>query len=149
MTEYALELFENQPFHFLVKPLKTAQVIDVLRKILLASIEDNQSFQFMAGKQCHIVKCSDIIYAASSLRKIILHTTDGVYEFYGSMSELVRRLPEADFVLVHQSYLINWLHVRQIDCDKVKMSDSVEVPISRTYRKDVRSRYLQRLRWMR
>lgn len=146
MTEYALDLFEYQPFNFLVKPLDTARVIDTLKKVINVSMDGRQSFQFLVGRQCYVVKCSDIIYAVSMIRKIELHTTDGVYEFYGSLSEMRRCLPEADFALVHQSYLINWNHVRRIEADKVRMSDSSSIPMSRTCRKDVRSQYLRRMR---
>lgn len=145
-TEYALELFKNQPFEFLKKPLSERQVVEVLLRIIKVRVERKKTFQFTINKKLFAVKCSNIIYAASNLRKITLYTVNDIYEFYGILNELVAKLPPSDFVLIHHSYLVNWSYIQSMSADKVKLSDSTELPISRHYKKDVRNKYLQRMR---
>lgn len=87
----------------------------------------------------------DIAYLMSMDKKIRLVTKNGEEEFYGKLKSVLDRLP-ADFVMIHQSYIINQLYVSEYSYDSVKMSDGTVLNISKPYRKTSRSKIKQHRR---
>ena len=75
-------------------------------------------------------------------KKIRVITRDGEDEFYGKLKSIMERLP-ADFMMIHQSYIVNQLYVSEYSYDCVKMSDGTILGISKPYRKEVRGKIKQ------
>ncbi len=142
---YAMQLFKIQPLDFLVKPVSDGQI----KEVLVRSIRQKQSlgscFEFQKGGSVFRVPTKDIIYFTSMDKKIRLVTKDGEEEFYGKLKSIQEEL-SADFVMIHQSYIINQLYVSEYSYDSVKMSDGTILSISKPYRKDIRSKIKQHRR---
>ena len=139
---YAMQLFKIQPLDFLVKPVSDGQI----KEVLIRSIKQKQSlgscFEFQKGGMVFRVPTGDIIYFTSMDKKIRLVTKDGEEEFYGKLKSILEELP-ADFMMIHQSYIINQLYVSEYSYDSVKMSNGTILSISKPYRKDIRSKIKQ------
>ena len=84
----------------------------------------------------------DIAYFMSMDKKIRVVTKDGEEEFYGKLKGILEKLP-TDFVMIHQSYIINQLYVSEYSYDSVKMSNGAVLSISKPYRKTTRSKIKQ------
>ena len=65
-------------------------------------------------------------------------------EFYGGIRDLEKRLPK-EFFAIHHSYVINQAHVARYAYETVEMDNNTILPISKTYRKQVRERLLKGL----
>lgn len=139
---YAMQLFKVQPLDFLIKPVSDGQI----KEVLVRSIRQKQSmgscFEFQKGGTVFRVPTRDIIYFTSMDKKIRLVSKDGEEEFYGKLKSILEELP-ADFMMIHQSYIINQLYVGEYSYDSVKMSDGTILSISKPYRKDIRSKIKQ------
>lgn len=142
---YAMQLFKIQPLDFLVKPVSDGQI----KEVLVRSIRQKQSlgscFEYQKGGVVSRVPTKDIIYFTSMDKKIRLVTKDGEEEFYGKLKNILEELP-TDFMMIHQSYIINQLYVGEYSYDSVKMSDGTILSISKPYRKDIRSKIKQHRR---
>lgn len=142
---YAMQLFKVQPLDFLIKPVSDGQI----REVLVRSIRQKQSvgscFEFQKGGMVFRVPTRDILYFTSMDKKIRLVSKDGEEEFYGKLKSIMEELP-ADFMMIHQSYIINQLYVGEYSYDSVKMSDGTILSISKPYRKDIRSKIKQHRR---
>ena len=134
---YAMQLFKIQPLDFLVKPVSNGQI----KEVLVRSIKQKQSlgscFEFQKGGVEFRIPTRNIIYFTSMDKKIRIVTKDGEEEFYGKLKSILEALP-ADFMMIHQSYIINRLYVSEYSYDSEKMSEGTILSISKPYRKDIR-----------
>lgn len=139
---YAMQLFKVQPLDFLIKPISDEQ----LKEALVRSMKQKQSlkicFEYQKGSSIFRIPTKDIAYFMSMDKKIRIVTKDGEEEFYGKLKNILEGLP-ADFMMIHQSYIINQLYVSEYFYDSVKMSDGTVLSISKPYRKDIRSKVKQ------
>lgn len=67
---------------------------------------------------------------------------DGEEEFYGKLRSIAENLP-ADFIMIHQSYIINQAFVCEYSYEAVKMVNGENLNISKPYRKETRSKIKQ------
>lgn len=139
---YAMQLFKIQPLDFLVKPISNEQI----REVLVRSIRQKQSlkscFEYRKGSGVFRIPTKDIAYFVSADKKIRFTTKDGEEEFYGKLKNVMEELPD-DFMMIHQSYIVNQLYVSEYSYDCVKMSDGTILGISKPYRKEVRGKIKQ------
>jgi len=144
VKSYALELFDIQPFNFLVKPLKYEKIDEVIRKYMKVSRLWSEDFTYKIGHNTFKVWVKDIRYLESYDKKLILHLADGRREeFYGSIKEVYQeQLKKLDFLFIHASYVVNYDHVTVMKFDQVMLVDNVtSLPISKHRKNEVRERY--------
>jgi len=142
--KYALELFETQPLNFLVKPLEDENIEGVIRKYLKIAGLWSEVFTYKVGHDTLKVQMKDIVYLESYGRKLVLHLADGSrQEFYGSLKTAYEeQLKRFDFLLIHNSYIVNYDYVTALRIDQVILVNSpTPLPISKHRRNEVRERY--------
>lgn len=139
---YAMQLFKIQPLDFLIKPVSNEQLKEVLARSLKQKRSSETCFEYQKGSSILRIPTKDIAYFMSMNKKVRLVTKESEDEFYGKLKNLTEKLP-ADFVMIHQSYIINQLYVSEYSYDSVKMSDGTTLSISKPYRKTTRSKIKQ------
>ena len=60
-----------------------------------------------------LIPLESIIYLENDRRKIIVHTLDGTFEFYGRMNDAMNNLDDR-FINCHRSFAINMEHVSEM-----------------------------------
>ena len=141
---HTLQMFENRPLNFLPKPFDEAGILKTLRKARSLLSMDESYYEFQNGNRQYRVNANEIVYFESDNKKILVHTISGTLEFYGKLSQVDKEMSGLDFVWIHKSYLVNYRHIREAQYDTVLMSTGISLPISQTYRKQVRDFMLQR-----
>ncbi len=140
-SSYAQELFKTQPMDFLVKPITQQQIDDALQLGVKLLEKNAQKFEFQNGRDHYYIAYGEIIYFESEGRKIKIVTLGTEKEFYGGIRNLEKRLPK-EFFTIHQSYVINKMHVVRYTYEMVEMDNGMILSISKAYRKQVRERLL-------
>ena len=144
---YAMQLFKVQPLDFLIKPVSDENI----REVLIRSVKQKSSadiyFEYQKGNSVFRVPVRNIAYFMSEDKKIIIVKKDekGKYsleEFYGKLKNIAETLP-ADFLMIHQSYIINHAYVSEYSYEMVKMANGENLNISKPYRKATRSKVIQ------
>ena len=141
-SSYAQQLFKTQPLDFLVKPIAQEQINDVMETAVNIIKKKNQRFKFQIGKDYYYVPVADIVYFESMKRKIKIVTLRETYEFYGKLKDIKKQLPE-DFIIIHQSFVINRQHVLRYTHEKVELVTGTILGISQIKRKQVREKFLK------
>lgn len=141
---YAMDLFSNRPLNFLIKPLNKDKIEKSLKQAMQLTRKRNLFHEFNVGKTHYKVPYKDIIYFESDDKKIRIITTTVTYECYGKLGEIRTGVPSRDFLQVHKSYLINYLYVTESQYDCIKIINDIQLPISQTYRKEVRDFLIKR-----
>lgn len=139
---YAMQLFRIQPLDFLVKPVSEEQIKEVLVRSIRQKQRLKNCFEYQKGSSVFRIPTKDIVYFMSMDKKIRLVTKNGEEEFYGKLKNIMEVLP-ADFMMIHQSYIVNQLYVSEYSYDCVKMSDGAVLSISKPYRKEIRGKIKQ------
>lgn len=104
--------------------------------------ETNQKYAFVWNGQCNLkVAFDDILWVEASGSYSILHLRNGhpmTVSF--NLSYVEGRIPSADFVRIHRSFIVNMRHVRSLSGNCVRIGDR-DIVIGRGYRKSFLSRF--------
>lgn len=138
-TDYVMELFDIQPFNFLIKPLSKEKVYACLTKYIIYYNQAYQFFEYNYENMKHRIALNEIIYFESDGKKIIMHTIDNKISFYGVFANVAEKL-KALFVVVKRGVLVNIQHITKINYTYLELSDKTIIEISRSYRRKVRER---------
>ena len=134
-SDCALQLFDLHPLNFIVMPVRQTKLYECLDDAMRLMRDCDGCLYFTVNHIDHMIPYRDIFFLESSNKRIIVHTKDGDLMFYGKLDEVCC---PADFVRIHKSYLVNCGYVRRLKFDSLALDSTVELPISRAYRKNVR-----------
>lgn len=134
---YERQLFQNRPMDFLEKPLTNHAIVATVEKYIHLYADMDQLFSFTCHRQQMKVPYKEILYFKSDDKKIEICTVEERYHFYGKLNSIISRLP-FDFMVIHKSYIVNRLYIEKYSYQSVTMVNKDELPISQSYRKDVR-----------
>lgn len=141
-SSYAMNLFRIQPLDFLIKPLMKEEIEDVLSRSISLYERKNQIFQYRIKGYIFKVPFKEIIYFSSQNKKIHITSKNRNMEFNGKLKDVAKSVPH-NFIMIHQSYIINLDYVMECSYEIVKMQDGSLLNISQPYRKAVRNQIMQ------
>lgn len=141
-ASYAQQLFKTQPLDFLVKPILQAQIDEVMDMALKIVTKRNARFAFQQGKDYYYIPMGDIVYFESKGRKVKVVTMKAAFEFYGKLKNVMNCLSD-DFIVIHQSYIINREYVFRYTYEMVELVNGTILTISLVNRKLVRDKLLR------
>lgn len=139
---YAMQLFQTQPLDFLIKPISKEKLKEVLSRSMKRKKNEESCFEYQKGSQFFRIPMKEILYFMSMDKKILIIKKDGQEEFYGKLKNMTEQLP-ADFLMIHQSYIIHREYVSEFSYESVKMMNGDVLSISKPYRKEVRAKIKQ------
>ena len=84
------------------------------------------------GKAFVQVHFKMVLYIEGTKDYVTFHTTEGKHMVYKRMKDLELLLP-ADFLRVHNSYIINRQHIKKIEEHHVQIDNEL-LPVSEKYR---------------
>lgn len=140
---YCKSLFDVEPFRFLDKPIDRVK----FKKYFISAMERitdiNQRFTFVAKQETFQVPYKKIAYFEKRLRVIYVHTSDKVYQYYGSMEEVWERVKVSGkyFIRVGKSYIVNYNNIRSMSMSKVLLDNDLRITMGGDYREDAWNRY--------
>lgn len=127
-TDYALQAFDMEAFHYILKPIEEEVFHTVFHKALKKAekIKKDMPLIIKMGTTYYSLPKEDIFYAENNGRKIIVHTQDAKLEFYEKMDNLEKQLA-GSFFRSHRGYLVSLAQVAGYDnCNiYLKNGDSV------------------------
>ncbi|HIQ98946.1 MAG TPA: LytTR family transcriptional regulator DNA-binding domain-containing protein [Candidatus Scybalocola faecavium] len=133
------------PGSLLLRPADPIQLCQVVRDFIRAYLEklgreDVRDAFVVESRDGRLrVPYDQISYFESREKKIFLRAGHKEYGFYDTMDHLSQILPE-DFIRCHRSFIINRKKIEKVVLSQntVAMADGLMVPVSRSYRADVR-----------
>lgn len=127
-TEYALEAFDMQAFHYILSPIDKDIFSSVFEKAVKKAREKNRNRPLVIkmGTTHYSLPVEEIFYAENNGRKIILHTKNSNIEFYEKMDTLEKQLGSM-FFRSHRGYLVSLAQISGYDSCNIylKNGDSV------------------------
>lgn len=93
------------------------------------------------GKMMYI-RQADIIYAERQDRIVQIHTAQGTYQCYQSLTKIMKLLGR-NFLRCHGGYVVNYNYIDTVMRESVILSNGTEIPIGRTYRTSFHEQYMR------
>ncbi len=143
--EFMEEAFDMDAMGYLVKPYEIKRMECVLRKSLLQvsalkqSVKEPELIVIDENLRKKIM-CKDIIYIQRQQYKSMVVTAQREYCVYEPITALFERVGDG-FIRPNQSEVVNVNYISTIENNIVKLKNGMEMPIGRTYRKDVMLHY--------
>lgn len=152
-SEYALEGYELEVFDYLVKPISFERFLKSIEKGIarldnshpeVADIKEVQSgtnapdYIFVKdGTKLIKINLSEILYIEGLKDYVCIYTTGRKIVSLQTMKSLESTLPKDRFIRIHNSYIIAFEAINEIEKDRVIIGKST-IPVSDTYKKAFR-----------
>ena len=138
----ALDLFETNPFDFLIKPIKSNKFTKLFNKLLKTIYQSKEFFKFKIRRKVYKIPISKILYFENDKRKVNLYLKDKNYSFYEKLDNIAKKLKKDKFIRTHQSYLVNENYIKKYETNKLILSNNQIIPISQKYKEILKERFL-------
>ncbi|MGF1532822.1 MAG: LytR/AlgR family response regulator transcription factor [Bernardetiaceae bacterium] len=139
-SNYAVEAFEYSVTDYLVKPVNYARFLKAVSKaesnIKAASITvENSTDEVFVKADNKIIKLklSDVNYIEALSDYVIIHTDTRKYIIHSTMKGLEKKLPDAGFIRIHRSYIVNFNRIESIQ-DLNVVIQGKSLPIGASYK---------------
>ncbi len=144
--EYAVDAFEVEAVHYLLKPVTDERLYQAMDRALNRSeLEDDRTLALIKSGSTHILPIRDILYCEVFDHRVCIHTAQGNYEYSGTLDMLERKL-DGRFFRCHRSYLINMSRVVGQEKGTALVSNGNRVLISRRKQAEFMQRLLHNLK---
>lgn len=116
-------------FRYLTKPIDQTQ----LNNALSAAVREASAkrFTFSLDGSSYLIPMDKIYYFEVFNHHTILHTIDQAYTFRATLKEIMLDLPLGYFGSPHQSYVVNFSHVKTAMAKEIHLTNGAIIPISR------------------
>ncbi|MEC1791863.1 LytTR family DNA-binding domain-containing protein [Bacillus vallismortis] len=151
--QYALKAFEVDALDYLTKPFDEERIRQTLKKYKKASrdiveLEQNShagqhKLALSVGESIVIADTRDIVYAGTEDGHVNVKTFENSYTVSDTLVVIEKKLPDADFIRVHRSFVVNTEYIKEIQpwfnsTYNLMMKDGSKIPVSRTYAKELK-----------
>lgn len=133
VKEQVFQAFDVGAFHYLLKPVEKEKLLSVMERAMAEVEKTKARPKFMLIKVqdgYRRLNTSEILYAESEGRKVILHTKKEKLEFYEKMDDLEKRLGEG-FYRCHRSYLVSLSQIRGYDSTSISLSNGEQIYLAK------------------
>jgi DNA-binding LytR/AlgR family response regulator len=154
-SEYALAGYEYSVVDYLLKPISFERFLTAVNKlgsakghpqVTAATAAENPDFVFLrADRVDHKVRFAEIRYLEGYGNYVKVHLDRETILVPETMARLEKSLPAEQFLRVHRSYIVALDRVEQIRSRAMRVGD-IEIPIGRSYRREVDQVFERRLR---
>lgn len=139
--EYAVEAFDANAVHYLVKPVTEERLFSALdRAVNQTEQVDNQSLTLIKSGKTQVIFIRDILYCEVFNHQVRIHTVHGTYDYFGTLDMLETKLDER-FFRCHRSFVVNMSCVAGQEKGVAILTNGEKIFISRRKQTD----FIQRL----
>lgn len=139
--EYAVEAFDANAVHYLVKPVTEERLFLALdRAVNQTEQMDNQALTLIKSGKTQVIFIRDILYCEVFNHQVRIHTVHGTYDYFGTLDMLETKLDER-FFRCHRSFVVNMSCVAGQEKGVAILTNGERIFISRRKQTD----FIQRL----
>jgi DNA-binding LytR/AlgR family response regulator len=146
---FAVSSFELDVVDYLLKPVSFERFLKAINKARSRimqqkpenhykepSIEDGITIK--KNENLIRIQFADILYFKADRDFVQLFSSSGEkYTIRSTISEIQQKIPAGLFVRIHNSYIVAISAIKSLTKDSVRLSDSIELPLSRSHKKEL------------
>lgn len=131
-------------FRYLTKPIDQTQLNNALSAAVKAC--SAKRFIFSVDGSSHVIRMEDIYFFEVFNHHTILHTIDQAYTFRATLKDIMTDLPMGYFGAPHQSYIVNFNHVKTAMAKEIHLTNGAVIPIARRKQQEFEKQFRMYLR---
>ena len=143
LKTYAMELFQNRPFDFIVKPVKEEKVWSTLKDYITGFVTTKSYYKYTLNRKEYSIWVKDIIYLQSNRKKLLIKTKKETIEIYGKLSDEIKKLPENLFLRIHRCYAVNIDYVSGFSPGEITLINDEKFSISKTFQDKINQKLIE------
>jgi two-component system, LytTR family, response regulator LytT len=145
------------PYGYVIKPFKEKELETTIEMAINKHIQDTEirkerdlyqaivlrkdepdSIFVRADYRLNKIKFTDIYFVEALKDYVVINTSDNIYTTHTTMKEMIRILPDKDFVRVHRSFIVRLDKIFSIKYPDLVIEGKMKViPIGGLYRKEL------------
>ena len=72
---------------------------------------------------------------------VVINTKETRYTIHSTMKDIVKKLPEQEFIRVHRSFIVNINHISAIESSNIVLEDDKKlIPVGGSYKDELQNR---------
>ena len=135
---YAIDGYRVRANRFLVKDDLDKTFTECMDDICRQLRKKGKNMLFPCVEGDVDIRLSEIIYIETTGHKSTIHLKERDYQIYESMDDLEEKLGSYGFMRVHQSFMVNMKHIRNINNYMLILDTGAEIKIPKARYKQVR-----------
>lgn len=140
------ETFQYRPFAFMRKKYFEEEIDMVVKRICDYFCEQMEDLIFYRNQEMIKEPIKDIIYIEAEGNYVYLIKKDASEKYRDTLSSLEKKLVNQNFIRVHKGYLVQIAYIERLKHDWIIMEGGIEIPIGRSYEKEVRQKMMESFR---
>ena len=144
VLEFAPEVYDTIHCYFVLKQNEEKMLPRAMEKAIqiYCDQEDHEIIELRNHGKMMYIRQADIIYAERQDRIVQIHTAQGTYQCYQSLTKIMKLLGR-NFLRCHGGYVVNYNYIDTVMRESVILSNGTEIPIGRTYRTSFHEQYMR------
>ena len=131
--QYALDAYECEAYHYLIKPVDVNKLHNILDRIF-KNYKDEHAEYIIRGRFENVrVLIKDILYVEYANKHLRFHMDDqnhSIYEINGGLSEIHEKFKIYGFFKCHEAFTVNLSKISRFDGYDVFLVNGDKIPIS-------------------
>lgn len=129
--EYALDAFDMEAVHYLLKPVTDERLYLALDRAVKRSEQaDNKVLTLVKAGETRIIRIRDILYCEVFNHNVCIHAVQDTYDYSGTLDMLEKELDER-FFRCHRSFIVNMSYIAGREKGMAMLSNGDRILISR------------------
>lgn len=141
---YATDVYHTEHVFFVLKEQFQNRIREVFEKVV-HNLEQKTTRLFFEqiGGASVILAPEEILYFERDGRITHIVTKQGVYSIRDKLGDVMKRLSPVDFVRCHNSYIVYFPAVREMEKGQFVLNDGSQIMISRSHVKAVKNAFMK------
>lgn len=149
---YALNAYGVDAIGYIMKPIQYLDLKKVMEKAEMqywyhkkAEEAEKRYLEITFERRSVIIDLEKVVYVEKRRNQCVFHCTDGEQICYDTLKNIYKRLDHDVFMQIHQGFIANYNHVKEVLNDRVCFGSGMEAPLSRRYYEAIHSRYMDKI----
>lgn len=137
--KYAMDVYAAEHIYFVTKEEFGARIEVIMQKAMRGKLLRSRKIVLhMPYRKYKVIAEEELFYFERDLRMTKVHTKNGTLQTRESLESLQERLGRERYIRCHNSFLIFFLAIEEIENHTIKMKNGSSLPVSRKYINEVK-----------
>lgn len=142
---HAIESFEVDAAHYLLKPLSYEKVVSALDRCKQIFCLSDRYIEVISDRVPVHILLKEIIFIEVFGNMTVFHTITGKVRTYMPLDDIILFLPKEEFIHCHRSYIVNLNFITEVRQSDFIMTNEEKIPIRRGDRQQMKQLYANNL----
>lgn len=139
--QYAIEAYDCEAFHYLLKPTTSERVSNILKRAVMKLGVVHKNHIVHIQNRTISIPLDEIYYIEYCRKHIIYHLANRVFETTGRFRDVIGELQKYGFYQIHQGYIVNFSKVKDIRGYSVILTNDQSIMVSVRKKSEVLGAY--------